>query len=93
MFYFMGCYMRANHEHERSVRGTRKATNVSIGQALLEEAKALNINISQAAEAGLRVALMQKRAELWLQENAVALDSSNAYVLEKGLPLAKYRGF
>jgi post-segregation antitoxin (ccd killing protein) len=28
-----------------------------------------------------------------LQENAVALDSSNAYVLEKGLPLAKYRGF
>ena len=93
MFYLMGVAMRENHGHERSVRGTRKATNVSIGQALLEEAKALNINISQAAEAGLRIALTHKRAELWLQENAVALDSSNAYVVEKGLPLAKYRGF
>ena len=85
--------MRFVHGVETTLRGTRKATNVSIGQALLDEAKALNINVSQAAEAGLRAALAHKRAEMWLQENVSALESSNAYVAEHGLPLARYRGF
>ena len=85
--------MRPTHVVGATLRGTRKATNVSIGQALLDEAKALNINVSQAAEAGLRVALAHKRTEMWLHENVSALESSNAYVAEHGLPLAKYRGF
>lgn len=71
----------------------RKATNVSISEALLSEAKALKINVSKAAEAGLVVALTEKRAELWLAENRAALESSNAYVDRHGLPLAQYRGF
>jgi antitoxin CcdA len=71
----------------------RKATNVSINEALLTEAKALKINVSKAAEAGLVVALAEKRAELWLQENQGALESSNSYVEQHGLPLAQYRGF
>jgi antitoxin CcdA len=85
--------MRSNLDLSRSPRGTRKPTNVSIGQALIEEARVLNVNISQAAEAGLRAALAAKRAELWVQQNQAAIESSNAYVAEKGLPLAKYRGF
>ena len=71
----------------------RKATNVSISEALLSEAKALKINVSKAAEAGLIVALAEKRSELWLEENRAALDSSNSYVEQHGLPLAQYRGF
>jgi antitoxin CcdA len=71
----------------------RKATNVSINEALLTEAKALKINVSKAAEAGLVVALAEKRAKLWLQENQGALESSNSYVEQHGLPLAQYRGF
>lgn len=71
----------------------RKATNVSISEALLSEAKALKINVSKAAEAGLIVALAKKRSELWLEENRAALDSSNSYVEQHGLPLAQYRGF
>ena len=71
----------------------RKATNVSINEALLSEAKALKINVSKAAEAGLIVALAKKRSELWLEENRAALDSSNSYVEQHGLPLAQYRGF
>lgn len=73
--------------------GSRKATNVSLGEALLAEAKALRINVSQAAEAGLARAVAEKRAELWLNENREAMESSNAYVEEHGLPLARYRGF
>ena len=71
----------------------RKATNFSTNEALLSEAKALKINVSKAAEAGLIVALAEKRSELWLEENRAALDSSNSYVEQHGLPLAQYRGF
>ncbi|WP_407278900.1 type II toxin-antitoxin system CcdA family antitoxin [Aromatoleum evansii] len=71
----------------------RKATNVTLGETLLAEAKALNINISQAAEAGLARAVAERRRELWLAENRAALDSSNAYVEAHGLPLARYNGF
>jgi antitoxin CcdA len=71
----------------------RKATNVSLGEALLAEAKSLRINISQAAEAGLARAVAERRAELWMEENREALESSNTYVEQNGLPLAAYRSF
>jgi len=71
----------------------KKATNVSLAEALLTEAKELRINISQAAEAGLAKAVAEKRAELWIQENREAFESSNAYVEKHGLPLEKYRMF
>lgn len=72
---------------------SRKATNVSLDEALLAEAKALRINVSQAAEAGLARAVAERRAERWREENREALESSNAYVEQHGLPLARYRGF
>lgn len=34
-----------------------------------------------------------ERAEDWLRENAAALESSNAWVEENGLPLDQYRQF
>ncbi|HAY09014.1 MAG TPA: post-segregation antitoxin CcdA [Thauera sp.] len=71
----------------------RKATNVTLDEALLVEAKALRINISQAAEAGLAHAVAERRAAQWLEENRGALDSSNAYVEQHGLPLAQFRNF
>ncbi len=71
----------------------KRATNVSLAEGLLSEAKALRINVSQAAESGLAQAVAQKRAELWLQENREAIESSNAFVEKNGLPLDKYRMF
>jgi len=71
----------------------RKATNVTIEPALLMRAKALRINISQAAEAGLIQAVAARQAELWLADNQGALESSNAYVQQNGLPLARFRNF
>ncbi len=71
----------------------RKATNVTLAAALVAEAKALGVNVSQAAEAGLAAAVAQRRQERWLQENAAALASSNAYVEQHGLPLDKHRAF
>jgi len=71
----------------------KKATNVSLAEPLLAEAKALRINVSQAAEAGVAQAVAEKRAEQWVAENAKAFDCWNAYVEKNGLPLAKYRRF
>ena len=71
----------------------RRATNVSINAQLLAEARALEVNISRAAEQGLARAIAERRAALWLEENQAALESSNAYIEQHGLPLAQYRGF
>ena len=71
----------------------KRATNVSLAEDLLAEAKALHINISQAAEAGVTQAIVRRRSELWLAENQAAIESSNAFVEKHGLPLAKHRMF
>jgi antitoxin CcdA len=59
----------------------RKAANLSIDADLLAEAKALSVNISRAAEAGIADAV-RKEIEGW-----------NRYFREHGLPFAEYRGF
>ncbi len=71
----------------------RRATNVSISTHLLAEARKLEVNISRAAEQGLTHAIAERRAALWLEENRAALESSNAFVEQNGLPLAPYRSF
>ncbi len=71
----------------------RKPTNLTIDSALLTEARELEVNLSRAAEAGLRAAVHAAKAAAWKRENAGALDSSNAWVEANGLPLAKHRPF
>jgi len=75
------------------VNAAKKSANVSLAEGLLAEAKELRINVSQAAEAGVAQAVAEKRAELWLKENAKAFECWNAYVEKNGLPLDKYRSF
>ena len=72
---------------------SKKATNLTLDAALVRDAKEHEINLSAAAEDGLRRAVASAKAERWLQENREALDSANAWVTEHGLPLAKHRQF
>ena len=74
-------------------KSTRKATNLSLDSALLKEAKALGINVSRSAEAGIAEAVKLHKQEKWLKANAGALASSNAYVEANGLPFARRRQF
>ncbi len=71
----------------------RKATNISLDANLLTEARSLDINLSRAAEDGLRHAVAKARRDQWLAENSAAIESSNRYVEQHGLPLARYRMF
>ena len=51
------------------------------------------MNLSRAAEEGVRAAVAAAKAEHWKAENAKALKSSNAYVEKHGLPLDSFRQF
>ena len=71
----------------------KKPTNLTLDQRLLSEARSFGVNLSQAAEAGLRRAVKDAKAEAWKRENAKALEASNRWVEENGLPLEKYQPF
>ncbi len=72
---------------------TKRATNLTIDPALLDEARSLNINLSATFEASLRDAVRARKAAKWLEENRAAIQSSNEWVEQHGLPLEKYRQF
>ena len=76
-----------------TTQAARRPTNVSLDRTLVEEARALGINLSQACERGIAAQLTQVRGERWLEENRAAIEASNDYVEQHGLPLARYRQF
>lgn len=71
----------------------KRATNLTVDEALLAEAKALGINLSATFEASLRAAVRARQAEQWLEQNRPALTGYNDWVAENGLPLARHRQF
>jgi antitoxin CcdA len=71
----------------------RKSVNLSIDVDLIAEAKALNINVSRAADAGIADAVRKEKERLWKIENREAIEGWNAWVDEHGLPFAEYRQF
>lgn len=79
--------------HAGKVAAPKRATNVSLRSDLIDEAKRLGINISEACERGLEGQVSRTRAERWVEENREAIQYWNAYVEEHGLPLARYRRF
>lgn len=74
-------------------RKGRRASNLSIDGAIMEQARALNLNVSRAAEAGIAQAIADERARLWQIENREAIDMWNDYLDTNGLPLDRYRQF
>ncbi|TIQ37322.1 MAG: post-segregation antitoxin CcdA [Mesorhizobium sp.] len=78
---------------QSTAKPQRKSVNTSIDSRLIEEAKALGINMSRAAEQGIAKAISAEKTRRWQEENKQALESSNDYVKRNGQPLAKYRLF
>lgn len=71
----------------------RRRLNLTLPGALVEEAKALGLNLSRACESGLEAAVAAERARRWQAENGAFFDWYNAKVEKDGLPLAQYRQF
>ena len=72
---------------------TKKPTNLTLDSNLIASAKELGINLSQAAESGIRQKIREAQAEIWKRNNKDALISSNEFVDEHGLPLESDRPF
>ena len=85
--------MRMDTEDSMPAQAARKPTNMTLDTGLLAEARSLGVNLSQAAEAGVRRAVAEAKAAAWQREHADALASSNAWVDAQGLPLDQYRQF
>lgn len=81
------------HPIPRLNRGPKRATNVSISDSVISEARALRINVSRACEWGLAYAVREAKAARWTAENADGFTAWNDQVEQHGVPLAKYRKF
>lgn len=66
-------------------RPRKKAANLSVDSALLEQAKRLNLNLSQILEAGLAESIRRHERDQWLKNNQAALDAYNEHVEKHGV--------
>jgi antitoxin CcdA len=62
----------------------KKSANLSINADLLQQAKQLNINLSQTLEHHLAEIIRQVRREQWLAENKNALEEYNRRIELRG---------
>jgi antitoxin CcdA len=63
----------------------KRAANVSIDGDILDAAKAMNINLSQALEDELRKRVQTERDEKWRRENRSAIESYNRFIEKHGV--------
>jgi antitoxin CcdA len=63
----------------------KKPTNLSIRSDLLEDARALDINLSAELEKHLTEVVRQRRAEQWLKDNREAIEAYHRYVEKNGV--------
>ncbi len=82
-----------NQMNRRQDEGAKRATNVSLSEGLVAEARELGINVSRACEVGLEQEVRLERARKWQQANAAGFEAWNDYVEKHGVPLARYRKF
>jgi antitoxin CcdA len=62
----------------------KKSANLSINADLLQQAKQLNINLSQTLEQHLAEIVRQAQSKKWLEENKRALDEYNHRIETRG---------
>lgn len=81
--------MRMEAAHNQN----RQRLNLTLPGPLVEEAKALGLNLSRACESGLEAAVAAERMRRWQEESQPFFDWYNAKVEQDGLVLAEFRQF
>jgi antitoxin CcdA len=71
----------------------KRSTNLTLRESLVQEARMLDINLSQAAEDGIARAVAKARDEQWIARNRAAMASYDAFVEKEGLILEDLRTF
>jgi antitoxin CcdA len=84
--------MRMKHAHPKS-GSRRRATNVSLRADLVEEARALEINLSKELEARLEALVREARATQWKKDNQRAIAAYTRYFEKHGIWNEESRGW
>ncbi len=63
----------------------KRSVNLTVSGALIQEAKALEINLSREFEAHLTQMVKQRKQEKWRAENQEALEAYNAHIERDGV--------
>lgn len=63
----------------------KRAANLSVNAELLDQAKALEINLSATLERALEEEVRSRKREQWRTENRDAIAGYNAWVTEHGV--------
>lgn len=71
----------------------KRATNVSLASDLVDEAKRLGINVSEACQNGLATEVHNARTAVWKTENHDAILWWNDWVETNGLPYGEHRDY
>lgn len=66
-------------------KARRKAVNLTVDEALLQQAKALEINLSRSFERHLSDVIAKAQSERWLDENREALADYGRYIARRGV--------
>jgi antitoxin CcdA len=74
-------------------RAPKKAIKLSLNSKVLEVAREMGMDISQAVDALLENEVKRRYWEQWNERNKEAIASYNARIAKHGLPLAKYKTF
>jgi antitoxin CcdA len=69
----------------RTRQSKKRAVNLFVDVELLDEARRMNINISESLEQRLRSIIRAERERRWLEENREAIAQYNRRVAEHGL--------
>lgn len=70
---------------------TKKATNLSLNNKVLEAAREMGMNLSQTVDTLLADEVKRRYWAKWNEDNKEAVAAYNERVATYGLPLAKYR--
>lgn len=83
--------MTAAHDSRRNSK--KRAVNLSLDGALVAEARALGVNLSNFLETHLRKDLQERRAAAWREENREAMRLYNETVAKRGSFGDQFRRF
>ncbi|PNM27327.1 acetoacetyl-CoA synthase [Yersinia enterocolitica] len=68
-----------------STVGKKRNTNVYLNADLIEQAKALDLNLSATLNQALELAVKEHQRDRWLADNRAGLEALNGFVDENGL--------
>ena len=73
--------------------GARKATNITLSQEVVADAKELGLNLSKTCERLLRETIRMEKRRRWACEHADFVAAYNQSMQEEGVALEQWRSF